>query len=77
MTFSEALDRLKAGERVARHLWQDDRHLEILRQHNGVGSILLRRAYAYGMPWQASDGDLLAEDWCVYEGPITNPGPRR
>ena len=77
MEFSEALNRLKAGERVARSIWRDDRHLDILRFHNGVGSILLRRAYAFGTPWQASDGDLLAEDWCVYEGPLSDPGTRK
>jgi len=73
--FSEALVRLKRGERLARRVWRDDRHIDVMRQINGRGSIVERRGYWHGTPWQAYDDDLLAEDWFVYDGPISNPRP--
>lgn len=70
MTFSEALDGLKIGQKVARTGW-NGKGMWIALQEPDLNS-KMDRPYIYIksvddelVPWVASQTDLLAEDWTV------------
>lgn len=75
MFFSEALEFLANGERVARTGW-NGKGMWIQRMDSGVGRIadeeveldpfiVMKTAQDHFIPWLASQADLLAEDWEV------------
>lgn len=77
LNFGQALDHLKAGDRVARAGWNGkDMRLELQRPDARLKMTLPyiyieypagHPAYPDGcrVPWLASQTDLLAEDWLV------------
>lgn len=70
MTFSEALEQLKAGRRLTRTGWNGPGQY-IALQRPDLGSkmtlpyIYIRTVSGALVPWLASQTDLLAEDWEV------------
>ena len=63
--FSEALYSLKAGFKIARKAWPEDRFLE---EYNSViHDCMYGRSSFYIEPYFPSSVDLLAEDWHIYE----------
>ena len=79
MTFSEALDALKAGKRVARAGWYgkgmwlllikgwtvDVEYETILDGLLPIPWIGMKTATSDFVPWLASQTDVLSEDWVV------------
>lgn len=68
MTFSQALEHLKAGARVCRTGWNGKgMHIELQRpdEHSKMTLpyIFMFTAQGDRVPWLASQTDLLAEDW--------------
>lgn len=69
-TFSEALDHVKRGYRIARDGWNGKgQFVEIQRpdEHSKMGLPYLYITTVDGkrVPWLASQTDLLADDWVV------------
>lgn len=68
MNFSEALEELKIGSRLARKGW-NGKGMWIKAQYPGEhGSltlpfVLIRTADGNHIPWTVSQADLFAEDW--------------
>lgn len=68
--FSQALDNLKKGAKVARTGWNGP-HQYIQLQHPDEHSkmtqpyIYIRTVQDDLVPWLASQGDLMAEDWVI------------
>lgn len=72
MNFSQALEAIKSGNRVARQGWNGRGmwvHLQRPDEHSKM-----QRPYIYMcpvdgalVPWVASQSDLLAEDWGIIE----------
>lgn len=69
--FEKALEVLRGGGRVTRPRWHD-RHLQIDERQVPQG-IWKQWGYWQSEPWTPAQGDLLATDWMVYAGPISNP----
>ena len=83
MNFSQALDELKKGKRVARNGWNGKGQflLYVPSEKWGIidkiglgipkGNLLswigIKTAQDKFVPWLASQGDLLADDWLVLE----------
>ena len=87
MSFSDALEALKAGRRVARTGWNGKNMFLFLVPGStftvnrapllGIypeGTIVdyhahidMKTAQGYVVPWLASQADLLADDWAIYE----------
>lgn len=81
MTFSEALNELKSGKRVARSGWNgrgmwlllirgwtvDVEHETVLHGLLPLPWIGMKTATMDFVPWLASQTDILAEDWTVTE----------
>ncbi len=68
MNFSDALDFLKAGDRVSRKGWNGPDQwlqLQIPDEHSKMTLpyIFIRTAQGHLVPWLASQTDLLSEDW--------------
>lgn len=66
MDFSEALDRLKAGETVARSGWNGKgMYLFLVRvpEAHRLDYIAMQTADGSLVPWVASHSDLLGTDW--------------
>lgn len=66
MDFSEALDRLKAGETVSRSGWNGKgMHLFLVRvpEAHRLDYIAMQTADGSYVPWVASHSDLLGDDW--------------
>lgn len=66
MDFSEALDRLKAGETVARSGWNGEgMYLFLVRvpEAHRLDYIAVQTADGSLVPWVASHSDLLGTDW--------------
>ncbi len=66
--FSEALDVLKGGNRVARHGWNGPNQwleLQTPDEHSKMTLpyIFIRTVQGHLVPWLASQTDLLAVDW--------------
>ena len=68
LNFSEALNYLRWGDRVARRGW-NDKNMHIAVQYPDQNS-KMGRPYIYmvpvdsvPIPWVASQADILAEDW--------------
>lgn len=70
MTFSQALEAIKTGARVARNGW-NGKGMWIALQLPGEGSkmtlpyIYMSTVTGALVPWLASQTDLLAEDWVL------------
>lgn len=70
MTFSEALERVKNGEKISRRGWNGKDmyvQLQVPDEHSKM-----KRPYLYitpdaehVVPWVASQADLLMDDWFV------------
>lgn len=71
MNFGEAIERLKAGERVARQGWNGKGMYLWLWDSNSPGfmpCVVMFTAQRDHQPgWLASQADMLAEDWTVVE----------
>ena len=87
MSFSDALEALKAGRRVARTGWNGKNMFLFLVPGStftvnrapllGIypeGTVVdyhahidMKTAQGYVVPWLASQADLLADDWAIYE----------
>ena len=64
MDFSEALDRLKEGERVTRVGWNGEgMFVFIQKKVPGYPPILTLNTGTEVVVWLASQTDLMAEDW--------------
>ena len=67
-TFSEALEQLKVGKRIARSGWNGKGMWLKLQTPDTNSKMSLPYIYMYTacdnrVPWLASQTDLLAEDW--------------
>jgi hypothetical protein len=76
LTFSQALEYLKQGKRVARDGWNgkgmwlklvDHKVRYFTDAYHGLPWIGIKTADNSFVPWAASQTDLLAEDWRVVE----------
>lgn len=78
MNFSQALDQLKSGERVARSGWNGKGMFIFLverwtytdgKQDNypNLPFIAMKTADGKVVPWLASQTDVLAEDWSIVQ----------
>lgn len=78
MNFSQALDQIKAGQRVARPGWNGKGMFIFLverwtytdgKQDNypNLPFIAMKTADGKVVPWLASQTDILAEDWSVVQ----------
>lgn len=72
MTFGNAIDRLKVGERVFRENWNGRGqwlHLHIPDEDSKMTLpyIYIKTVQGDLIPWLASQADMLADDWCVYK----------
>lgn len=72
ITFSQALEALKAGKRVARAGWNGKNMHVVLQPPDDRSPMTLPYLYLYTVtgdrvPWLASQTDLLAEDWHVLD----------
>mgnify|MGYP003633889142 CR=1 FL=1 len=70
MDFSEALLKIKSGERLKREGWNGKNQYiflyDIGKQDPFWSSyIVIMNEQAVKVPWLASQGDLLAEDWVI------------
>ncbi len=73
MTFSEALEAIKAGKRVARTGWNGEGMYLRLQKPDDHSKMTLPYIYmstANGdlVPWLASQTDLLSDDWVILGG---------
>lgn len=70
MDFSEALRRLKDGERIARSGW-NGRGMYVFMEPpaspDRAPSITMKTAQGYLVPWLASQTDILSSDWEVVQ----------
>ncbi len=70
MDFSQALTRLKGGDKLSRFGWNGPNQY-IAVQHPdenskmGLPYIYIQTVQGLLVPWLASQGDLLADDWHV------------
>lgn len=76
MTFGQAIESLKAGQRVTRAGWNGVGMWLEYRPANGVDLAFIRliypvhsRAYPDGarVSWAPSQTDMLADDWAIYQ----------
>lgn len=71
MTFGEALEALKIGNRVSRAGWFEKKWLRLITTHNDLSKACISVSTAIftagEAPWFASHADMLAEDWFVPE----------
>lgn len=70
MQIGEAIDRMRAGERVARAGWNGKRMwlaLQVPDTHSKMTEpyVYMRTAAGGLIPWLCSQADLLADDWVV------------
>ena len=72
MTFGEALERLKEGQRVSRAGWNGKGMYLILETFKGFDDpafepciVMFTADKKYQPGWLASQADMLAEDWCT------------
>jgi len=70
LTFSEALEQLKQGKKVARQGWNGKGmwlNLQVPDAHSKMTLpyIYMKTADNQQVPWLASQTDLLCEDWLV------------
>ena len=70
MCFSQALVRIKEGSRVTRSGWNGKNQWIAIKQPDRESDvdlpyIYLRTAQGKTIPWIATQGDLLADDWEV------------
>ena len=70
--FGWALDRLKAGMKVARRGWNGKGmwlNLQVPDAHSKMSLpyIYMKTADDHQVPWLASQTDMLAEDWEIVE----------
>lgn len=68
MTFSEALDLVKKGERIARSGWNGSKMYVELQVPDEFSKMKLPYLFISPIdgdlvPWVATQSDLLAEDW--------------
>ena len=82
LTFGEAIDYLKQGFAVARRGWNGkgiyiklqvpDEHSKMTQPYIYINTLHLDTknpdAQKGRVPWLASQTDMLAEDWCHFEG---------
>jgi hypothetical protein len=71
MTFGEAIEALKAGERVTREGWNGKDMwlaLQVPDEHSKMTLpyIYMKTAQGDLVPWLASQTDMLASDWGLY-----------
>jgi len=69
--FGQALEKLKAGERITRSGWNGKNMYLKLQEPDENSKMSLPYIYMYTaqgdfVPWLASQTDMLAEDWEVY-----------
>lgn len=70
MNFSEALNALKQGLKLARHGWNGKNLFVCLEMKNpSLENPLLFITYPNGSKyaWLSSQGDILAEDWFIID----------
>lgn len=72
MDFGQAIRALKDGQMVARSGWNgENMHLELqvpdARSKMSLPYIFMFTAQGDRVPWLASQTDMLAEDWGLYE----------
>ena len=70
LTFSEALDKLKQGNKIARKGWNGKGmwlNLQVPDEYSKMTLpyIYMKTADNHQVPWLASQTDLLCEDWIV------------
>jgi len=70
MNFSQALDSIKLGLKVARHGWNGKNMWLMLQQPDLYSKmtlpyIYMRTVQGDFIPWLASQTDILAEDWVI------------
>jgi hypothetical protein len=70
MNFSQALDSIKLGSKVARHGWNGKNMWLMLQQPDLYSKmtlpyIYMRTVQGDFIPWLASQTDILAEDWVI------------
>ena len=68
MTFSEALEELRDGRKVARHGWNGKNMWIALQKPDEHSKMTLPYIYMFTatghlVPWLASQTDILANDW--------------
>jgi hypothetical protein len=72
MDFSDALRRLKAGQRMSRINWNGPNQWIMLQTPDenskmSLPYLFIRTVSGQLVPWLASQTDLLAEDWYVVD----------
>lgn len=73
MDFSKALQALKQGKRIAREGWNGRNQYVYLLALMGMYEpcVVLHNAQGKDQPgWVCSQGDLLADDWVIVNGPV-------
>jgi len=63
MTFFEALQRVVSGQRITRLDWDDRAWWGMLLD----GRLCIHKPDGQYHAWIVSDGDMLAEDWIIWE----------
>jgi len=76
MTFGEALDYLRDNERVHRRGWNGKGmwvHMQVPDEHSKMRLPYLYMHTVRGelVPWLASHTDILAEDWEIFGGDLS------
>jgi len=66
LNFSEALNHLRWGERIARRSWNKDRYIQIqYRPTDNDNRIICYPDYCVPSLWNCTVPEILAEDWYV------------
>lgn len=76
MNFSKALDNLKTGDHIARQGWNGKGMWLGLQKPDKNSKMTLPYIYMKTacnnlVPWLASQTDILADDWCAFDGDNT------
>ena len=79
ITFAEALNLLKNGYKMTRVGWNGKSQfveLQVPDEHSKMTLpyIFITTVQGDRVPWLASQTDLLAEDWAIFEESVDNPG---
>lgn len=68
MTFSEALDLLRAGYKLRRAIWDLQSYIEMVEpggEHPGVRYLRIKTDKVEAMPWYPSNQAMFAGDWTI------------
>lgn len=77
MTFSEAIEALKKGKKIARIGWngkgqyvdlgKNIHYTDSEGEHISPAALVFHGVHSLQVGWLASQADILAEDWCIRE----------